>query len=70
MTMAVWDPIQHDGASKDYTYVVRDIVFCIIAPNLVIFHLLLQTDDQSQMSHALEEIPARFPELPSTDRQL
>jgi hypothetical protein len=53
-----------------YTSVLWDYVYCAIVPNVAVFHIPLQADDQSQMSHALEEIPARFPELPSTYRQL
>jgi hypothetical protein len=55
---------------QSYTYVSRDFVCCIIGSNLAVFHIPLQADHQGQMSHALEEIPARFSELPSTHRQL
>jgi hypothetical protein len=41
-----------------YTYVLWDFVYCAIVPNLAVFHVPLQADDQSQMPHALEEIPA------------
>lgn len=53
-----------------YTYVLRNFVYCAIVSSLAVFHIPLQADDQSQMSHALEEIPARFPDLPSAYRQL
>jgi len=41
-----------------YTYVLWDFVYCAIVINLAVFHVPLQADDQSQMSHAPEEIPA------------
>ena len=54
---------------QSYTYVLRNFVYAAM-PNRLVFITPLQADDKSQMSHALEEIPAWLPELPSTYRQL